>query len=402
MSRLFALLCSAACLALFVASGTEGPPRAMPTATTPPPATPALVDEPTTTPSTSPLVKGVPVSRRSRHHGRIIDVHTHVHPAMVEDALALLEARGVERAVNLLPIPYSPRDWELVERMEARAKGRLLHFVSPLWQALLTSPEDFGEQMARNLEAAVRHGARGLKIAKVLGLGAPAPEGGMLAVDDERLAPLWDKAGELGVPVAIHVGDPVAFWEPVTPANERYEELKRNPGWSNVGKDVPSHAALMAQQRRLFARHPKTTFIAVHVAGYPEDLGWVGDLLDALPNVVVDLAARLPALGHHAPADVRRFFERHQDRILFGTDLGVDPGGLMLGAPLATKEGPADVDRFFSASWRYLESTDEDFAHPTPIQGNWRISGLGLSDAVLEKVYRTNAERVLGLRAPAP
>lgn len=328
---------------------------------------------------------------------RRIDFHTHLHPAALPRALAIFDEHQVGMAVNLSPVPAGPV-LDLLLRMGPASGGRVVTFAGPNWNLL--AADHPGERMADDLEAAVRQGARGLKISKALGLGVPrsldpADGGALLPIDDPLLAPLFERAADLGVPVAIHVGDPVAFWQPLTKENERYDELSLHPEWSYFEKPVPSHRELFEQAKRLYAAHPRTRFVAVHVAGFPEDLGEVARLLDAHPNVSVDIAARVPEIGRHDPEQVRRFFLRYQDRVLFGTDLGVTRTSLMLGAPLAWPEREEDVGRFFSSTWRFLETAERGFEHPTPIQGNWKISGVALPAGVLEKLYFENAARLL-------
>ena len=95
---------------------------------------------------------------------------------------------------------------------------------------------------------------------------------------------------------------------------------------------------------------------------------------------------------------LRALFLRHQDRILFGTDLGVGQRSLMLGSSGADEPTAADVKRFFSATWRFFETDDKSFPHPTPIQGRWKISGIKLPPKVLRKIYHQNAKRLFKLR----
>ena len=228
---------------------------------------------------------------------------------------------------------------------------------------------------------AKRAGARGLKVLKVLGLflRERVDAGPLVAVDDPRFDPMWEACGALGLPVAIHVSDPFAFFLPVDARNERYEELNRHPDWSFHGKDYPSNAAILAARDRVLARHPKTTFIGLHVAHSSEDLAGAAAALDRFPNLHVEIGARIGELGRQ-PRASRRFFERYQDRILFGTD------------------GPQDA--LYPIYFRFLETEDEYFEYspgPIPSQGRWGIYGLGLSDQILKKVYSENAERLLSL-----
>ncbi len=334
-------------------------------------------------------------------HGapRVIDFHTHLDPGVLQPILGLFDAQGVGLAVNLIGVPPGP-GLDMCLDMQRRS-GRVVCFAGIDWRRFVEGGGD-GAVEAADLVRAVRQGARGLKVPKLLGLGLPdpsRPRTRLFAVDDDRLGPVWEAAADLGVPVAIHIGDPVAFWEPLNPQNERWDELQVNPGWSYAGRPVPSHRALFDAQQRLFHAHPRTTFVAVHVAGFPEDLDAVDRLLDAEQNVMIDIAARIPELGRHAPDAVRAFFTKHQDRIVFGTDVGVSREGIMLGAPLAWQETQEDVDRFYDSTRRFLTTNDRAFPHPTPIQGRWRIDGIGLPTDVLEKVMFTNAARLLRIDA---
>src|SRR5699024_8018828 len=159
-------------------------------------------------------------------------------------------------------------------------------------------------------------GYAGLKVAKHLGLGAKNPDGSLIPVDDPRFDPVWAKAGELGVPVAIHTGDPKAFFEEPTPENERWAELKLAPRWSFYGEEFPSRKELLDARNRVVARHPETTFILLHFGGNPENLEYVDELLQTYPNVFIDVAARVAEIGRHPPKKVREFFGKYQDRII--------------------------------------------------------------------------------------
>jgi Amidohydrolase len=209
-------------------------------------------------------------------------------------------------------------------------------------------------------------------------------------VDDPRFDPMWEVCGDLGMPVAIHVGDPLAFFLPIDRFNERYEELTAHPDWSFHDRDFPSQAELYEALERVVGRHPKTQFLGMHVASLAEDLGRVSGTLDRYDNLSVEIGARLNELGRQ-PRAARRFFERYQDRILFGTD--AVPFGV---------ETPQQVfgEALYEIYFRFLETEDEYFDYapaPVPPQGRWRIYGIGLPEPILRKVYHSNAERLLRL-----
>jgi predicted TIM-barrel fold metal-dependent hydrolase len=142
----------------------------------------------------------------------------------------------------------------------------------------------------------------------------------------------------------------------------------------------------------MLARHSRTQFVLLHVAHGSENLAFVGDTLDRFPNTVVDIAARIGELGRQ-PRTARKFFEKYQDRILFGTDAVPPPDG---------ENYPQQVfkDELYEIYFRFLETEDEYFDYAPaaiPPQGRWRIYGLGLPESILKKVYHDNAARILGL-----
>ena len=140
----------------------------------------------------------------------------------------------------------------------------------------------------------------------------------------------------------------------------------------------------------------------MHFANNAEELEWVEQSLDRLPNLNADLAARIPEVGRHDPEQVRRLFLKHQDRIFFATDFQVY-NRLILGSS-GNEPPPTDEEAqtFFEKEWRWLETKDKNFAHMTPIQGDWTISGIGLPAAVLRKIYFDNARRLLARSLPLP
>lgn len=325
----------------------------------------------------------------------VVDTHVHVSPTELDRLHGILDEAGVDWVLNL-----SGR-WPggLLERQLAAAEksGRILVAMNLPWAAVRLRPDDFPEIASALIRKGAQLGARALKIEKALGLSVPKPRGdGLLAVDDPWLDPIWETAGEVGLPVVIHTGDPKAFWLPPDQNNERIEELRAHPKWSNYGQPVPSFEALLTQLMNVVERHPNTTFVSVHFGNNAEDPAWVGRMLDAHPNLYVDIAARIPEIGRHDPKMVRAVFEKHSDRILFGTDLGVSPGGfLMLGSFGEEPNRRDEVGPFFRAHWRWLETT-ASFPSPTPIQGRWDIHGLGLTPETLERVYWLNAVHLFG------
>ncbi len=267
-----------------------------------------------------------------------------------------------------------------LDLFKAAAPERFRVFGGVAWQAWPEQGNRFGEFAADRLRAQVARGAEGLKIWKPFGLHVRDHTGARVAVDDARLDPLWATAGELGLPVLVHVADPVAFFDPLDAHNERWDELHAHPDWHFPSPPFPPFLQILEEFAALVARHPQTHFVGAHVACYAENLEWVSDLLDRCPNLSIDFSARIGELGRR-PYAARRLFLRHADRILYGTDAGPD----------------LDAYRLY---YRFLESDDEYFSYDgeeVSGQGRWRIYGLHLPDDVLRKVYYDNAARLYGL-----
>ncbi len=332
----------------------------------------------------SQLVVGSTAVTRPRFPA--IDAHNHLGPEFggnwiarpVEELVAVLDSCDIRQLVDL------DGGWgeAILDAHLAYCKERYPErfrvFGGINWTKWAEEGNRFGEAAARRLEAQVRRGAEGLKVWKLLGLHVRDERGLRAPVDDPRLDPVWACAGELGIPVLIHTADPVAFFDPIDRFNEQYEILQNHPEWAYPASEFPPFAQLMEELSSLLSRHPRTTFIAAHVASYPENLGWVGAALDAHANLYVDIAARINELGRQ-PYAARDFFIRYQDRILFGADV------------------PADAS-YYGIYFRFLESRDDYFPYgpeDVPWLGRWRIYGLGLPDEVLEKVYWRNAQRAI-------
>lgn len=312
------------------------------------------------------------------------------YPAPPSELLPVMDRKNIQAMVNLTG-GYGDGLREAITKFDKAHPGRFLTFAEPAWA--MTMEPDYPKRQADLLEKAVKQdGARGLKVLKTLGLylRSQLTTGTLVQVDDKRFDPMWEVCGALGIPVAIHVSDPVAFFLPTDRHNERFEELNNHPDWSFHGRDFPSNAALLDARDRVFARHSKTQFVALHAGNFAEDLGHVSARLDRMKNMHVDIAARIGELGRQ-PRAAKRFFDRYQDRILFGTD--AVPHG---------DEYPQQVfgDQLYEIYYRFLETEDEYFDYApakVPPQGRWQIYGVGLSDAVLKKVYQTNARRLLRL-----
>ena len=317
-------------------------------------------------------VPGGPVTRSKFP---FVDAHGHLRgadPARIDQMVKDMDEMNMAVFVNL-----SGGSGEGLKRNIAGTKGRypgrFVVYANVDFSGI--GEPGWGEKAAAQLEADVAAGAQGLKIYKNLSMFQTDTDGKRVAADDPRIDPVWAKAGELGIPVLIHVGEPSPFWEPWDERNERWLELKQFP---NRRRDDASRFAsfeqTMGEQHNLFRNHPETTFINAHLGWFGNDLARLGELLDELPNVYTELGAVVAELGRQ-PITANAFLTKYQDRVLMGKD----------------SWAPSEYHVYF----RVLETRDEYFDYYRKRHAHWKMYGLGLSDEVLEKIYFRNALAII-------
>ena len=234
---------------------------------------------------------------------------------------------------------------------------------------------DWAGTAVRQLEADLKAGAVGVgEIGKSFGLNTQKPDGSRLRIDDPALDPLWAAFARLDVPVFMHTAEPQEFFQPLDYHNERWLELALFPSRRN---NQPGHVTfdeLMTERNSVFRKHPGTRFIAAHFGWHANDLGKAAAMLDQFPNVVVEVGAILYDLGRQ-PRAAHDFFVKYQDRILFGKD--------------------AFQPEEYPYYWRVFETADEYFDYYRNYHAFWKLYGIDLPDAVLNKLYHDNAQRVV-------
>jgi predicted TIM-barrel fold metal-dependent hydrolase len=317
----------------------------------------------------------------------VIDAHNHLAEPFgggwdkkpINELLELLDSAGVKKYVDLDGGWGEEILYKHIDYFKVKAPERFQIFGGVDWSQWEQLGDDFPCWAAKRIRVQKEAGAQGIKIWKPFGLQVKDAQGKLVKVDDIRLAPIWECAGELGLPVMIHVADPVAFFDPINETNERWEELGNHPDWAFSSPPFPPFIDILNGLKTLVLSHPSTLFIGAHVGCYAENLNWVGDMLDQYPNYYIDISGRIGELGRQ-PFTARKFFIEHQDRILFGSDMSPD----------------LDAYRVY---YRFLETDDEYFNYGTseiPGQGRWQVYGVSLPEDVLKKIYFSNAQRVLG------
>jgi predicted TIM-barrel fold metal-dependent hydrolase len=321
---------------------------------------------------TSTLV--VPEHKLNRARFPFIDVHNHqrgMSPSDLKDLQKDMDNLNMAVMVNLSG--DNGRSLQnKIDNIRSTSPKRFIVFANINFNGI--GETGWTEKAVKQLEEDVKYGANGLKVFKNLGLSVKDNTGKRVTVDDPRLDAIWDKCGELKIPVLIHTADPKPFWDPEDEHNERWLEITSHPGRKRGPNDPAPWEVLIEEQHRMFKKHSRTTFIAAHFGWYPNNLPKLGELLDDMPNVVVEFGAVIAELGRQ-PRMARKFFEKYQDRILFGKDSWV----------------PEEYATYF----RVLETEDEYFPYHKKYHAFWAMYGMGLPDAILKKVYYKNALRII-------
>ena len=316
----------------------------------------------------------VPVTKIEKAKFPVIDMHSHPYAESLEEIdqwVKNMDAVGIEKTILLSHATGA--EFDSLYQVYSKYPDRF-----ELWCGFDYTGYDqpgYGPAAVAELERCYKMGARGVGELgdKGKGLFYSKPPAWGMHLDDPRMDPLLEKCAELGLPINIHVADPIWMYEKMDSTNDglmnAYEwRLDNQPG-------IVDHNGMIDILERAVKRHPKTIFIACHFANCSYDLNKLGALLDKYPNLYADIAARYAETAP-IPRFAAAFIEKYQDRLLYGTDMGFD------------------LD-MYHITFRILESSDEHFYEIGQFGYHWALNGFGLNDVVLKKLYRDNALKLL-------
>jgi len=299
-----------------------------------------------------------------------VDVHNHQFDMPVKNLsklVAEMDSLNMAFMVNLSGFRGLYLQQSL-KNIQKNAPNRFGLFLNVDFESI--DDEDFAVTQTALIDSAVQAGVMGLKVYKSLGLTDRDSKGQRIAINDPRLAPVWEACGNNGIPVLIHSGEPSSFWDPKDKYNERWLELRQKPGRFRDPATNPSFEEVLAEQHAIFEKHPNTLFINAHLGWMGNDLDRLSAHLDRYPNVYTEIGAVLAELGRQ-PQRARQFFIDYQDRILFGKD-------------------SYSVSEYYTY-FRVLETDDEYFDYYRKRHAHWKMYGLALPDSILQKLYYKNA-----------
>jgi len=319
----------------------------------------------------------VPVTEVAKAKFPIIDMHSHAYaetPKEIAEWVKNMDEVGIEKTILLTET--SGQDFIDVQRKFSGYPGRF-----EIWCGFDYTGYDkpgFGPQAVRALEACHRAGAGGVGELHDKGKGLVNEKVKAFGMhpDDARMDSLFDRCGQLGLPVNIHVADPIWMYEPMDNTNDGlmnafHWRLDNQP-------DIVKLSGMIDILERTVKKHSNTTFIACHFANLDYDLARLGQVLEKHPNLYADISARYAETAP-IPRFAAKFYEKYADRLVYGTDMGFDK-------PM------------YRTTFRILETSDEHFYEHDMFGYHWALNGFGLADDVLRKVYRANAEKILNSR----
>jgi predicted TIM-barrel fold metal-dependent hydrolase len=304
----------------------------------------------------------------------VIDMHSHQYAESEEELdqwIRNMDAAGIEKSI-ILTEAYGEAFDSLVIAY-SKYKDRF-----DLWCGFDYSGYDepgFPENAIKELERCVKAGAKGVGELgdKGKGLFYCRPQAWGMHSDDDRMVPLFAKCAELNIPVNIHIAEPKWMYETMDRTNDGLMNAYK---WRLDNQEgIVNHEGMIEILDNTLKKNPNTVFVACHLANCSYDLSVVGDLLDKYPNFYIDISARYGEFSP-TPRTTKAFFLKYQDKIVYGTDMGFD------------------LD-MYQSTFRVLETADEHFYYKNRYNYHWPMHGLDLPGDVLEKVYNTNAAKIL-------
>lgn len=316
----------------------------------------------------------IPVTKVEKAKYPIIDMHSHAYADGEEEIAQWVQNMndaGIEKTIILTGLTGTKFDsvYALYSKYPARFE---------LWCGFDYTGFDkpgYGPTAVKELERCAKVGAKGVGELSDKGKGMRYRGGHAqdLHFNDPRLAPLLEKCGQLGLPINIHVAEPIWMYEPMDINNDG---LMNAFEWRLDNQDVISHAGMMEVLEDAVRKHPGTTFIACHFANLSYDLNQLGALLSKYPNLFADISARYAETAP-IPRHAAKFITEHMNKLVYGTDMGFDKDMYMI-------------------TFRILETEDEHFYETSQFGYHWSMHGFGLSARVLKKLYRQNALKIIG------
>ena len=322
----------------------------------------------------------IPVTEIDKAKYPIIDMHSHPYaktPQEIAEWTKNMDEVGVQKTVILTMATGT--EFDGIYRKYSKYPDRF-----EVWCGLDLSGYNepaFGPAAVKELERCRHLGAQGVGEIhdKGEGLVSGKFKAPRMHPDDARMDALWERCGELGMPVSLHVADPIWMYQKMDKTNDG---LMNAYHWRLDNKpNIVSLAGMIDILDRTLARHRGTTFIACHFANLDYDLARLGEVLERNPNLYADISARYAETAP-IPRFASKFYEKYAERLVYGTDMGFERS-------------------MYRVTFRILESLDEHFYEFEQFGYHWSLNGFGLGSETLKQIYHANATKLLAARTRA-
>ena len=318
-------------------------------------------------------IYNIPVTEVERAKYQAIDMHTHVYgrdDRSIRQWKSVMDSCGIEKAIVFTGATGARFD--TLVKMYASYGDRF-----ELWCGFDYTGYDkpgYGPEAVKELERCFRNGARGVGEAMFKGKGVPPGSNRTIMLpDDPRLDLLFEKCADLGLPVNIHISEDKWMYERMDSTNDG---LMNAAQWEvKMENGAKTHEEMLERLENTLKKHPRTIFVAAHLANCCADLSILGKYFDKYPNLYADISARFGEIAP-IPRFVHDFIEKYQDRFVYGTDMSFS-------------------ERMYRITFRILETADEHFYETGMFGYHWPLYGLYLSDQTLKKLYRENALKII-------
>jgi hypothetical protein len=238
------------------------------------------------------------------------------------------------------------------------------------------------------LDSEFQQGALAVKVWKNVGMVERDAKGQLIFINDKGFDPVLDHLIAKNIPLIAHQAEPYNCWLPLeqmTTKNDKAYFSEHPEYHMYLHPEMPRYETLMAKRDAMVADRPKLRFVGAHMASLEWNVDEAAKFLDAHPNAVIETAARMAQIQYQSVRDhekVRAFFNKYQDRILYGTDLTLNPGEDAQGFKTVAHD-------YWMADWKYLATAETQ--RIDDIDADAR--GLALPKSVIDKIYYGNARR---------
>lgn len=314
------------------------------------------------------------------------DTHIHIN---TDEATFIEEAK--KDNLRLLTVNV---DSEMpVEQQRSVAELLVKKFPDRIQYATTFNLKDWGTakwlpQTIAYLQESFQHGAIAVKIWKNIGMELKDTNGKWVMIDDPRFDSVLNFIEKNNITLLGHLGEPRNAWlalDQMTISGDK-SYFKEHPQYHQfLHPENPSYEDQVNARDNMLKKHPNLRFVGAHLGSLEWNTDELAKRLDQFPNMAVDMAARIPHLQVQSVKGWQKVYDfmvKYQDRLIYATDMGVDPNSNFVAVNNECHEVRMTDWKFFA--------TNEELTVPHFPE---KFKGLQLPKEIVDKIYRTNAEK---------